>query len=483
MPLTGDGYFAGEFPGGTTTVGGAPVSAAVLVYQRDSGQLIAQTESSQSGEWVVTGVDLSKAHDIVGRKEGFNDVIVSNVMPTSMVVITYTDNLSPNETFTGALGYIELVGGMPPYTASIVDPLPAGLFPVVNGRQLIIDGTTTDDDVFDSTVQVTSSNGATKDVPVKLVVGFKAPANFEAETIEDAGALSVLLTWEVTNTTQEVLVFRSTTPFDLESMPAPIAMLTGAAVSYTDDDVIEDDVFHYMVASVCESYTLYSDEVIEVVTVRDPHWDKVVALLHFDGDLTDETGRVWSVLGNPTFELVEPIYGTGSFKTNGKEAAQTANHGLINNYNDPYCVEFTFKAVSLDAFGEANPLFWCFSNGPYGDSVIHIYSATGLRVQIHSGAYSWIISEGLAPITIGVKYHLAITYDGSDLRVFLDGVLVYIGVGVKIQTPTSPLRFGTHAEGIWMQGSNTIYDELRITKGVARYTENFTPPTKPFPNH
>src|SRR5690554_6802948 len=165
MPLTGDGYFAGEHPGGTTTVEGAPVSATVLVYQRDSGQLIAQTESSQSGEWIVTGVDISKAHDIVGRKEGFNDVIVSNVMPTSMVDITYTDEILPNETFTGTLGFIELVGGIPPYVATVVDPLPAGLFPVVDGRQLIIDGTTTADDVFYSTVLITSSNGATKVVP------------------------------------------------------------------------------------------------------------------------------------------------------------------------------------------------------------------------------------------------------------------------------------------------------------------------------
>src|SRR5690554_3447714 len=95
---------------------------------------------------------------------------------------------------------------------------------------------------------------------------------------------------------------------------------------------------------------------------NDPYWDNVVALLHFDGDLTDETGRVWGVIGNPSFEHVEPIYGTGSFKTNGKEAAETANHGLINNNNDPYCIEFTFKAVSLDTFGVLNPLFWCYSS-------------------------------------------------------------------------------------------------------------------------
>ena len=42
----------------------------------------------------------------------------------------------------------------------------------------------------------------------------------------------------------------------------------------------------------------------------------------------------------------------------------------------------------------------------------------------------------------------------------------------------------------WMLGGNSAtseifrgyYDEWRLTKGVARYTANFTPPDKRFPN-
>ena len=214
----------------------------------------------------------------------------------------------------------------------------------------------------------------------------------------------------------------------------------------------------------------------------DPHWDKVVALLHFDGDLVDETGRVWGTYGSPTFEYVSPIYGTGSFKTNGNDAAQTANLNLINDNNEPYCIEFTFKTISLDNYGTFNPLFWCYSSGPYGDSYIGINSSTGLFIQLHSGTSSWIVENNLAPILLGAIYHLAITYDGNDLRIFLNGDPVYRGIGVKIQTPTSMLRFGTVAQGSYMQGSNNIYDEIRITKGVARYTENFDPPIAPFPN-
>ena len=290
------------------------------------------------------------------------------------------------------------------------------------------------------------------------------------------------LKWDLYYAVDEHRYYCSETPIDLENLPVPKAVLAGDVRTYIDTDIESGKTYYVRVGSVKGIIEKVSQEV-EISAGSDPHWDNVVALLHFDGDLTDETGRVWGTFGSPTFEDVSPIYGTSSFKTNGSDAVQTANSNLINDNNEPYCIEFTFKIISLDKYGTINPLFWCYSNGPWGDSLIGINSSTGLFVQLHSGTNSWIIENNLATILLLTPYHLALTYDGSDLRVFLNGSLVYRGIGLKVQTPTTMLRFGTVAQDSYMQGSNTIYDEIRITKGIARYTENFTPLDSPFPNH
>lgn len=85
--VKGNGYLAGEFPGGTTTVDGVPSSATVRVLFRPSGghpgdgYVIAETTSNPDGTWRVDGLNHSLRYDVVGRKEGFNDVIMSNITP------------------------------------------------------------------------------------------------------------------------------------------------------------------------------------------------------------------------------------------------------------------------------------------------------------------------------------------------------------------------------------------------------------------
>lgn len=93
-PEKGTGYLAGEFPGGTTTVEGAPVSAEVRALWRDpsgtnaDGAVVAKTQSAPDGTWILTGLNPALKYDVVGRKDGFNDVIVSGVTPFNPIRAT-----------------------------------------------------------------------------------------------------------------------------------------------------------------------------------------------------------------------------------------------------------------------------------------------------------------------------------------------------------------------------------------------------------
>ena len=86
-PLFGDGYLAGEFPDGITTVEGVPVSATVRILCRPEadalgdGVVVAQVQSAPDGTWRVDGLNPALKYDVVGRKAGLKDVIMSNVQP------------------------------------------------------------------------------------------------------------------------------------------------------------------------------------------------------------------------------------------------------------------------------------------------------------------------------------------------------------------------------------------------------------------
>jgi len=80
--------------------------------------------------------------------------------------------------------------------------------------------------------------------------------------------------------------------------------------------------------------------------------------------------------------------------------------------------------------------------------------------------------------SINTWYHIAWCRSGSSLRAFVDGV--QIG---STATNTNAYNGGTNYSVIGASdASNTrslngFLDDLRITKGYARYTSNFTAPT------
>lgn len=84
-------------------------------------------------------------------------------------------------------------------------------------------------------------------------------------------------------------------------------------------------------------------------------------------------------------------------------------------------------------------------------------------------SFSW------APST-GVWYHVAISRNGSNLRAFVNGSQIGTTQSSSDNVAACALQIG---------GSATVFfngnlDEYRITKGVARWTANFTPPSTPY---
>jgi hypothetical protein len=90
----------------------------------------------------------------------------------------------------------------------------------------------------------------------------------------------------------------------------------------------------------------------------------------------------------------------------------------------------------------------------------------------------------------GQFYHLATVKSGGTAYLFRDGVQVATGSNTQSYAMTAG------SDSNWAVGAgqvnpnqstlglfiNGYIDDLRITKGVARYTANFTPPTLPFPD-
>jgi hypothetical protein len=84
-------------------------------------------------------------------------------------------------------------------------------------------------------------------------------------------------------------------------------------------------------------------------------------------------------------------------------------------------------------------------------------------------------------VSLNTWTHIAITRSGSTWRCFVNGTLEATATAaVTLYTGTGLISSGANPVG---DNSLTGYiDELRITKGYARYTATFTPPTAAFPN-
>jgi hypothetical protein len=148
-----------------------------------------------------------------------------------------------------------------------------------------------------------------------------------------------------------------------------------------------------------------------------------------------------------------------------------------------FTIDFWVRFNSLPNVGNSE---WCVYS-QYVDASNRIrfgfYSTDGINVSpvatVISGGDAVLNRGPVATIVVNTWYHFAFVRSGSTHYIFQDGVqLDSAPMSGVVPDLASSLYVGTLSGAA--QYFNGWLDEFRVSKGVARWTSNFTPPTAPY---
>lgn len=228
----------------------------------------------------------------------------------------------------------------------------------------------------------------------------------------------------------------------------------------------------------------------EVAAEYDPYWNSVVLAMHMDdAGLTDLKGHAVTLTGNVARSSTQSKFGgysavfdgTGDYLTTPYVAAD------FNWWTGRFTLECWVFASSFSTWQFADgTVLYSKLIGNVGTASYTSYWSFG---PLASGAVSFRYWNGsasnavtsTATVVSGQWNHIAVVFDGSKINIYVNGVGLATPVSVSgtPQASTSvPLALGV-LNSQYLAG---YVDDLRITKGVARYTANFTPPAAAFPH-
>ena len=221
---------------------------------------------------------------------------------------------------------------------------------------------------------------------------------------------------------------------------------------------------------------------LPVTTPGDEYWNDVTLLL--DGSSTTDLSTASS-----TVTPSGSGYTTGN--TSGAKFGQyidfqdsgyfnVALSSALGVSDEPFTVECWVRFDSLSNDG----VFQLLGSGKSLDGTADGYETIALAGD---SSNTWTVYDSVTGVgslgsaTTSTWYHAAAVYDGTNLNFYVDGMGLY-SVARSMPAGGFPnVAIGGYYTTAYLLDGRI--EDFRITKGVARYTSNFTPPTASFPTN
>lgn len=187
-------------------------------------------------------------------------------------------------------------------------------------------------------------------------------------------------------------------------------------------------------------------------------------------------------VGNAQVSTTVKKYGTGSLSFDGSgDWLSIATSPNLNFGTGDFTIEFWWYANSLATFSQIVSNTNDAGVTGVGEFVITYNTTVGLRFYINAGATD--IQQGsTSGWSAGQWYHVAAVRNGNTLTLYRNGTSIASG-SVSSVTIGASVPYYIGGEPTQPTSINGYIDDLRITKGYARYTANFTPPTAALPTY
>lgn len=223
-----------------------------------------------------------------------------------------------------------------------------------------------------------------------------------------------------------------------------------------------------------------------VIAAGDPHWSNVVLLLQLNDEETayvdrSSRARTFTSTGTTALDSAYPLFGKPALRFTGFNYLSFADDDDWSFGTGDFTVELWHNQTS-------NP-------SGYEGLISHVQTTTsqnGWKIITNNGLYGGMAAQASTSgtanthsivsgeaYTLNAWQHLAFVRRGSMLEFFINGA----SKG-QLDIGTSAIFNSDQALRIGRQSMTNLVGRLgniRITKGVCRYTGPFTPPTAAFP--
>lgn len=245
---------------------------------------------------------------------------------------------------------------------------------------------------------------------------------------------------------------------------------------YIDEFRVIKGVALYKAAFVPPQYS-YTD-----TNLNDPYFSSVSMLLHMNGannstTFTDNSISNLAITANGDAKIstTQSKFGgaSGAFDGNGDYLTLSPGNRFAFDTGS-FTIEMWVRLSGISG----NFYFIDARNSGQTTNWALLYNNNG-TIEWYNGTTS--VNRTWSP-SLNTWYHLALVRNGSTCQFYVDGAALGASFTDSTNLSVSPTTSYIGARYSIVEFINGYIDELRITKGIARYTSNFIPSTLPFYN-